>query len=39
MVRASIGSVMVGPDEDLDDALRRADAAMYRSKRASRERT
>lgn len=38
-VRASIGSVMVGPDEDLDDALRRADSAMYRAKRASRERT
>ena len=36
-VSASVGSVMVGPDEDLDDALRRADAAMYRSKRASRE--
>lgn len=38
-VRASVGSVMVGPDEDLDDALRRADAAMYRSKRTSREGT
>ncbi|MCL3861587.1 GGDEF domain-containing protein [Actinotalea sp. K2] len=36
-VSASVGSVMVGPDEDLDDALRRADAAMYRSKRTSRE--
>ncbi|MGJ7439681.1 diguanylate cyclase domain-containing protein [Aquipuribacter sp. MA13-6] len=35
-VRASTGSVVVAPEEDLDDALRRADAAMYRSKAASR---
>jgi diguanylate cyclase (GGDEF)-like protein/PAS domain S-box-containing protein len=38
-VRASLGSVVVAPDEDLDAALRRADAAMYRSKGASRRRT
>jgi diguanylate cyclase (GGDEF)-like protein len=29
----SIGSILVADDEDLDRALRRADAAMYRSKR------
>ena len=38
-VRASTGSVVVAPDEDLDGALRRADTAMYRSKSASRRRT
>ncbi|MCW2665670.1 MAG: hypothetical protein JWN57_632 [Frankiales bacterium] len=37
-VRASTGSVVVAPGEDLDGALRRADAAMYRSKGASRRR-
>ena len=30
---ASVGAVLVGPQEDLDSALRRADAAMYRAKR------
>lgn len=29
----SVGAVLVAPDEDLDSALRRADAAMYRAKR------
>jgi diguanylate cyclase (GGDEF)-like protein/PAS domain S-box-containing protein len=33
VVTSSIGSVMVEPDDGLDDALRRADAAMYRAKR------
>jgi diguanylate cyclase (GGDEF)-like protein/PAS domain S-box-containing protein len=33
VVAGSIGSVMVETDEDLDLALRRADAAMYRAKR------
>ncbi|MDT5233747.1 MAG: hypothetical protein QOI39_4247, partial [Mycobacterium sp.] len=32
-VTESIGSVMVDPHEDIDQALRRADAAMYRAKR------
>lgn len=32
-VRDSIGAVLVAPDEDIDAALRRADAAMYASKR------
>lgn len=35
-VGASTGSVVVAPEEDLDDALRRADAAMYRSKGVAR---
>jgi diguanylate cyclase (GGDEF)-like protein/PAS domain S-box-containing protein len=35
-VRASTGSVVVHPGENLDEALRRADAAMYRAKRAAR---
>lgn len=32
-VRESIGAVLVGPDEDIDAALRRADEAMYLVKR------
>ncbi|MCU1483875.1 MAG: diguanylate cyclase/phosphodiesterase & domain with sensor(s) [Actinomycetia bacterium] len=35
-VVGSIGSILVAPDEDLDRALRRADAAMYRAKRGRR---
>lgn len=31
----SVGAVLVGPDEDLDAALRRADTQMYLRKRAS----
>lgn len=31
-VRASIGAVLRGPDEDIDKAIRRADAAMYEAK-------
>jgi len=34
-ISGSIGSVMVEPDDDLDLALRRADAAMYRAKRGN----
>jgi diguanylate cyclase (GGDEF)-like protein len=34
-VVGSIGSILVWPEEDLEAALRRADAAMYRAKRAS----
>ncbi|HUG83120.1 MAG TPA: GGDEF domain-containing protein, partial [Euzebya sp.] len=32
-VQGSIGWIMLDPDEDLDHALRRADAAMYLAKR------
>jgi diguanylate cyclase (GGDEF)-like protein/PAS domain S-box-containing protein len=35
-VAESVGAIMVRPDEDLDRALRRADAAMYRAKRGAR---
>ena len=34
-VHASVGAVLVEPDEDLDHALRRADQAMYRAKRGT----
>ena len=32
-VRGSLGAVLVEPEDRLDEALRRADAAMYRDKR------
>ena len=35
-VAASIGSIIVEPDEDFDHALRRADAAMYLAKRGEK---
>ena len=38
-VASSVGAVMVEQDDDLDLALRRADAAMYRAKRRTRVRT
>jgi diguanylate cyclase (GGDEF)-like protein len=34
-VSSSIGAVLVAPDEDLDQALHRADVAMYDAKRAA----
>jgi diguanylate cyclase (GGDEF)-like protein/PAS domain S-box-containing protein len=37
-VHTSIGAVTVADDEDLDEALRRADTAMYRAKRGLRGR-
>ena len=36
VVRASMGAVLVEPEDSLDEALRRADAAMYRDKRGDR---
>jgi diguanylate cyclase (GGDEF)-like protein/PAS domain S-box-containing protein len=36
VVGRSLGAVVIGPDEDLDRALDRADAAMYRAKRTTR---
>jgi diguanylate cyclase (GGDEF)-like protein/PAS domain S-box-containing protein len=38
-VSGSIGAVLLEPGEDLDDVLRRADAAMYRAKRVRTRRT
>lgn len=37
-ITVSVGAVLVEPGEDLDDVLRRADAAMYRAKRAGTRR-
>jgi diguanylate cyclase (GGDEF)-like protein/PAS domain S-box-containing protein len=34
--RPSIGAVLIATDDDLDDGLRRADAAMYQAKRRNR---
>jgi diguanylate cyclase (GGDEF)-like protein len=37
-VTVSIGTAVVHPEEELDSALRRADAALYEAKRAGRNR-